>query len=54
MSALNAGLRLGAIVTAMGVTFAIVWALSSYGYPNVDARGAPTLAAKEARAKACL
>jgi hypothetical protein len=43
----------GAMAVAIGVTFAIVWALSSYGYPSTE-RGSPAIVAKDARARTCL
>jgi hypothetical protein len=45
--------KLGALATAIGVTFAIVWTLSSYGYPSADGRGAPAFAAKVTRVGSC-
>jgi hypothetical protein len=46
--------KFGALAMAVGVTFTILWALSSYGYSSADARSSPALAAKAARAAACL
>ena len=46
--------KFGALAMAVGVTFTIVWALSSYGYPNTDARGLPAFAAKVPRTAVCL
>ena len=46
--------KFGALATAIGITFTIVWSLSSYGYPSADARGAPAFAAKVAGARPCL
>jgi hypothetical protein len=46
--------KFGALATAIGITFTIVWTLSSYGYPRPDGRGAPTLAAKVAGPRSCL
>ena len=46
--------KIGALATAIGITFTIVWSFSSYAYPSADGRGAPTLAAKVARAGSCL
>lgn len=46
--------KFGALAMALAVTFTILWALSSYGYPGADARSLPAFAAKAARAAACL
>ena len=46
--------KFGALAMAVGVTFTILWALSSYGYPSADARSLPAFAAKAARTAACL
>ena len=50
----ESAVKFAALAMAIGVTFTIVWAFSSYGYPNTDARGLPAFAAKVPRTAACL
>jgi hypothetical protein len=53
LNSVNARQRLGALSLALGISFAIVWGLSSYAYNEPTAAGPSPLVGRAAAAKAC-
>jgi len=45
--------QLGALTAAVGITFSIVWALSSYAYSAIPSAEASPTAARIAQMRAC-
>ena len=53
MKPLQARQHVGAVAMAIGITFSIVWALSSYAYDRPADTGLPQSAGKLALQKTC-
>jgi hypothetical protein len=53
MKRLDARQQLGALMAAMGITFSIVWVLSSYAYAAPPSAGLSPTADRVVRVQAC-
>lgn len=53
MKRVDARQQLGALMVAMGITFSIVWALSSYAYGEKPSAGFSPTANRIVQARAC-